>query len=281
MRRLKHYIFSVIFITFSLVDSYAQDLSVCTLNVRWDNKGDGDNQWENRKENIVDFINYYAPDVIGLQEALIHQIQYLDSALVDYSWVGVGRDDGKEAGEFCPVFYRQTKFETMDSGTLWLSESPQTPGLGWDAACSRICTYLSLKSKDDQLTYSIFNTHFDHVGKEARMNSASLIVDQMKSMSSGRSSILIGDFNDEPHQLPIQHILKEGFADAYDMSPIKFGSEGTFNGFNYDKVPSRRIDYVFVTEDVSVNKYRVLSDLIGGRYLSDHFPVLVTLTLEK
>ncbi|MFY0601398.1 MAG: endonuclease/exonuclease/phosphatase family protein [Cyclobacteriaceae bacterium] len=258
-----------------------ESLSICTFNIRWDNKADSANQWDNRKEDIVNFINYYTPDAIGLQEALVHQVQYLDSALLDYGWVGVGRDDGKEAGEFCPVLYNKIKYTLDNSGTFWLSEEPEKPGIGWDAACSRICTYAVLKNKESGIQYSVFNTHFDHVGKEARKRSADLIIDQMQSISKHSSNLLIGDFNLETTEPPIQKILNSGFLDAYQIAESKFGSMGTFNGFDYVKIPSRRIDYVFVDESIQVRKYRVISDVIEGRYLSDHFPVLVKLTLEE
>lgn len=281
MSFLKYILSSFIALAFTMTNGQTPDLSVCTFNVRWDNPGDGDNQWNNRKEDIVDFVKYYELDVLGLQEALANQVKYLDSTLLDYDWVGVGRDDGKEAGEYGPIFYNKFKFELLDSGTFWLSDSPQKPGIAWDAACSRICTYVKLKNIQSGDKFTVFNTHFDHVGKLARTNSADLIINKIAELGGNDPAILIGDFNLEPDQLPIKKIKSEGLKDAFDNSLIKFGSEGTFNGFNYQKIPTRRIDYVFGSPNIQVLKYRVVSDVIGGRYLSDHFPVLAELTFSK
>lgn len=281
MKLMKYILTIWVLLSVGIAQAQVADLTACTFNIRWDNPGDGNSQWDNRKANIVDFVKYYELGVLGLQEALANQVAYLDTALVDYQWVGVGRDDGKSAGEYCPIFYLATKYELLASGTFWLSDDPEKPGIAWDAACSRVCTYAKLKDFKSGKKFIVFNTHFDHVGKEARINSADLIIKKIAEIGGGDPAILIGDFNLEADQLPIQRIESAGFSDAFDLSPIKFGVEGTYNGFNYQNIPTRRIDYVFMTSNISVLKYRVVSDVIGGSYLSDHFPVLTELYFKK
>jgi endonuclease/exonuclease/phosphatase family metal-dependent hydrolase len=174
----------------------AASVRVMSFNIRFDNPADGANAWPLRKEMAAGVIDFHLVDVAGLQEALASQIRDLETLLPEYAWVGVGRDDGSEAGEFCPVFFRKDRFRLLGSSTFWLSEEPETPGLaGWDAACARIVTWARLKDTKTGLTLCVFNTHFDHVGRSARLESARLLAGKIGEIAGRGPVILTGDFN--------------------------------------------------------------------------------------
>ena len=258
---------------------FAQDFSVMSYNIKLDYPKEGKNSWANRKPFFINQIQFYEPDVLGVQEAMPNQMKDMDSVLVNYSYVGVGRDDGKNEGEFSAVFYKTDKFNVINSGTFWLSKTPNKVSMGWDAVCNRVCTYVLLKDKDSGKSFWVFNTHFDHVGKEARKNSATLIMEKIKKLNmDNHSVILIGDFNMESDHESIQHIKTE-LKDSKEIAELDFGPEGTFNGFQFDKPVTRRIDFAFVSEDVTVSKYAVLSDNWNLQYPSDHMPVLIKINL--
>ncbi|MEO1255643.1 MAG: endonuclease/exonuclease/phosphatase family protein, partial [Bacteroidota bacterium] len=164
-----------------------------------------------------------------------------------------------------------------DSDTFWLSETPDKPSKSWDAALPRICTWGKFISADSGNEVYVFNTHFDHVGREARKHALNMITQKIEELASFNSAILLGDFNLEPDTEPINTLVDTPMDDTFDKAKARFGSFGTFNGFDYAKIPNRRIDYVFVSPDFAVLSYSTASHIIDGRYLSDHFPVIVTL----
>lgn len=258
----------------------AQEIKAISFNIRLETTSDGNNQWDFRKESVFDFLQYENPDFVGMQEVLWSQLEDIENTLAEYKWIGVGRDDGKNSGEFSPIFYHAGKWELLESNTFWLSEDPEKPSKSWDAALPRICTWGRFKHKVSGKVVWVFNTHFDHVGKQARINSAKLIADRIGSIAAGKSSILLGDFNVQPDEPPIKTITDMDLIDSYTTAKVKFGSIGTFNGFNYADIPTRRIDYVFTTADLNIKSYSVASDIIDGRYLSDHFPVIVQMELK-
>ena len=201
--------------------------------------------------------------------------------LEDYKWFGEGRD-GKNKGEFSAIFYNTEKFEVLDMGTFWLSETPHRISIGWDAALNRICTYGLFREKASGKEFYVFNTHFDHLGEVARLRSAELIVDRIKNINAENLPVvLMGDFNLEPASsalAPILGYLNDAKAVA---SEVAYGPEGTFNGFKFHEPVTKRIDYVFTSpEGIEVLKHGVLSDSKDLKYPSDHFPVLVVLRLE-
>ncbi|MDQ8205244.1 endonuclease/exonuclease/phosphatase family protein [Pelagicoccus sp. SDUM812003] len=252
-------------------------LCLMSYNIRLDTDRDGENRWDLRKEQLAAQIASTAPDVLGIQEGLPQQVDFLQNALTEYAFLGVGRDDGAKAGEHSALFYRTDRVRLLDSGTFWLSETPNAPSFGWGAAHRRICTYARFKDKTSQATYWVFNTHFDHEAAEARLNGANLILDRMKRLArKDEPAFLMGDLNATPSSPPIERI-KETLADARDHSPAPpFGSEGTFNGFDPSRLAEERIDYQFFKPDTArVLSYAVRSDLVNQRYLSDHFPVVV------
>ncbi len=265
-------------IPFSL---FSQEMNVISFNIRFNTPNDGENAWPNRVEMATGLLRFHDAGIFGLQEALLGQIKDVENELPGYEWFGVGRDDGKKAGEFSPVFYNTSKFELLNHGTFWLSETPEEPSTGWDAALNRIVTWGIFKSKETEKEFMVFNTHFDHVGVEARKNSATLIRKKIEEMvPAGTPVILTGDFNLTPDQKPIE-MLKEYLNDSRDATQEPpYGPVGTFNGFNLDSDLDRRIDYIFVSGNVKVLKYAALSDIKDKRFPSDHLPVFAKIQLK-
>lgn len=252
-----------------------------TYNLRYNNSGDGINRWDARKANVVDLITKYSPDVFGTQEGLTDQVSYLDSALTDYSYVGVGRDDGKQKGEYCAVFYKTVKYNLIKQSTFWLSDTPEEISVGWDAVLERICTYLLLENKETKQRFYVFNTHFDHVGTEARINSSKLIYSKITEHNpENYPCVLMGDLNLLPDTDPIQYLSKQ-LDDTKTLAGENIsGPQGSFNGFKHTEPVTDRIDYIFISkDDGKVNQYKVIDDQIEERYPSDHLPVLVEVEL--
>ena len=261
---------------------FAQQINIMTFNIRFNNPGDSINAWPNRIEMVNGLLKFYEPGIFGLQEALYGQILDIQEGLPDYEWFGVGRDDGDKAGEFIPIFYNTKKFILLEKGHFWLSENCEKPGLGWDAACNRITTWGKFQSKVSGKRFFVFNTHFDHMGVEARKNSAVLIREKIEEMTNGNDLpvILTGDFNLTPDQEPIS-LIKKYMTDSRDISEQPpYGPVGTYNGFKPGSEGDRRIDYIFVQGGIKVLKYAVLSDSKENRTPSDHLPVFVKLQLK-
>ncbi len=273
---MKHII--TIFFLFFFIGANGQPVKLMTYNIRYDNKNDGKNWWELRKEKVAELIRYYEPEILGTQEGLFHQIKYLDSTLLKYKFIGVGRDDGMDKGEFCAIFFDTTKFHLLYQSTFWLSETPDRVSVGWDAAMERICTYAIFKNKSNSENIYVFNTHFDHIGKEARKNAADLILEKINRLTGNMAGkiILMGDFNLTPDENPVMKI-NELINDAKNISIKKpYGPEGTFNGFDITKKLTDRIDYIF-TKNVKVLEHVTIDDRVDDfKYPSDHLPVMVT-----
>lgn len=261
----------------------SQSYKFMTYNIRYDNVNDGENQWSKRKVFLSDQIAYNNPDIFGIQEGLHHQIKYLDSTFANYNYIGVGRDDGKTKGEYTAIFYNKEKFKVLKEGTFWLSETPEKISVGWDASMERICTYGMFKDKTTKQQFFVFNTHFDHIGKAARVKSAALIIDKVKTFNSNSLPVIVmGDFNLRPNEKPIQ-LLSGVLNDTKKSSILKpFGPEGTYNGFKFNKPVLNRIDYIFTSKkNIKVLKYAVLSDSKDCKYPSDHLPVIVDVTFKN
>lgn len=217
-----------------------------SYNIRMNTPDDGVNAWPLRKNKVIGLLKFHQPDLFGIQEALPEQMTDLASGLPDFNHIGVGRDDGKSLGEHMAVFYRTSRFEKLESGTFWLSPTPDNPGLGWDAACNRTCTWLKLKDKQSKQTFYFFNTHLDHRGNNARIESTKLILKFMNEINKdGLPVILTGDFNSTRENEPIQNILKELNDSRIVSETDPYGPEGTSGGFDV-KIKSRIIDYIFV-----------------------------------
>jgi len=286
---------AAIFLILSIQTISAQTYNVITYNIRYDNGNDGEDNWVNRKEKVAAIITDNNADIIGLQEVLANQLNYLKKEWKAYSCVGVGRDDGKNKGEYSPIFYKKDKFTLVDKGWFWLSETPDKPSKGWDAACNRICTWVVLRDTITKQQFTVFNTHLDHKGKEAKKNSITVIGDSIASLSikhvykdaSGETYylpvIVTGDFNFNPADENYSRFAtgQRPRQDSYTLVATPQGTVGTANGFKLDGEYTNRIDYIWVT-DFTVESYQVLNDkLPNGHWPSDHFPVLVKLSLHK
>jgi endonuclease/exonuclease/phosphatase family metal-dependent hydrolase len=261
---------------------YAQDLHIATFNIRLNTPADGVNAWPNRVDQVTGLLRFHEVDLFGLQEVLYEQLEDIHKAFPGYGWIGSGRDDGHKKGEFCPIFYDKSKLTLLENGQFWLSETPEKPGPGWDAACNRVCTWGKFLLKNTGKQCYVFNTHFDHVGNRAREKSAVLIRDSVKAKRENNNLpvVLTGDFNLTPEKEPI-FLLKQTFNDSRDVSvDPPYGPYGTYNGFDHNSPLDRRIDYIFVTRNVNVLKYGVLSDSKENRYPSDHLPVFVKILLQ-
>ncbi|MEE1962687.1 endonuclease/exonuclease/phosphatase family protein [Allomuricauda taeanensis] len=256
----------------------SQTIDVISYNIRYDNPDDKPNNWDNRKEFLISQLNFYAPDVFGTQEGLVHQLKDIDNGLEDYTYFGVGRDQGDDKGEFTAIFYNTKKLKLLGQSTFWLSEIPETPSKGWDAALPRICSYGLFENIGDGRKFMVFNTHFDHVGEKAREESSKLILRKIKELNAdGWPVVLTGDFNLSSESIGVQVILGE-MKDAHIAAGKNaFGPTGTFNGFDFDKPVDRRIDYIFVSDAFEVHKSAILSDSKDLRYPSDHLPVFARL----
>lgn len=262
-----------------------QDYNLMTYNLRYDNVNDADNSWPNRKEFIQSQIEYYEPDIIGTQEGMIHQIKWLDDNLTNYGYEGIGRDEdrGNGSGEFSAIFYNQKKIKVVEANTFWLSETPEFISKGWDASQNRICTYVLFEDLNNKRKFWVFNTHLDHKGDLAREKSVELILTYIKNVNKNLYPfIFMGDFNLTPEQLPILKICEE-MNDSRSASLSKpFGPEETFSDFQVCQIPLKRIDFIFTSRNnIIVNKYATLVDVLNLHYPSDHYPVLINISLKS
>ncbi len=234
--------FFVVCFAFILGTGWSQDLSVMTYNIRLDHAGDGVNRWDMRKANMVAQLGFYEPDIVGIQEGLHHQVKYLDSALADYAYVGVGRDDGAEKGEFSAIYYQAEQFNLLQSGTFWLSTTPEKPSVGWDAALPRVCTYGLFEKKSDGQKFWVFNTHFDHIGEEARVNSMKLILDQMERFNEQKyPAILLVILILDPPKAPISTSPRNLFAPRHSPTRL-FAPVATYHALIFMAAAHNRID---------------------------------------
>lgn len=265
---------------------HAQKVSVnlLTYNIRWANPEDAPNTWDNRKENVFSLIRESNPDVFGLQEALKRQVTDTEMAFAGYTRIGAGRDDGKEAGEYSPIFYKTEKYQLKASGVFWLSQTPGVAGSrGWDAACNRVATWVELQEKNSGTVFLVFCTHFDHMGEVARRNSALLMLNAVDSLAGSKPAVLLGDFNSVPDSEPY-HILtdKSNRFHLLDASLLAKNSKGpsfTYTGFRVGGLKGDKIDYIFLKGLQQVDLYQVNQTNNGEYYPSDHLPVSVTVQL--
>lgn len=273
---MKNSLFTLVLILLSAIGS-AQELNLMTYNIRYATVNDGDNQWEKRKEYLSEQLLFYAPDIFGIQEGLSHQVDYLDKSLRNYAYAGVGRDDGKSAGEYCAIFYNKDKLQLLGEDTFWLSKTPEKVSKGWDAAFERICTYAFFMDKTTGNNFWVFNTHFDHIGELARERSAELIVQKITEVNKDQFPVFIlGDFNLNEKSKAITYLSSQYDDSRLVTSDKPFGPFGTFTGFEFHEPVKDRIDYIFCSKgNVIVKKYGVLTDSKESRYPSDHFPVMI------
>lgn len=269
--------FSVVFLMLCVL-GFSQDLKVMSFNIRLNVDSDKENSWTNRKQDVADLLTYYHADYFGVQEALPDQMKDLKNGLKNYDYIGVGRDDGKDKGEFSAIFYDTNRLQVIKSGTFWLSETPEKPSKGWDAALNRICTYAVFKDKKLKKEFMALNLHFDHIGKVARVKSSELILKKIREINPKNLPVTVsGDFNLTEDSEPIK-IMSQNLQDTFYHSKTKhYGPKGTFTGFNVNEIPKDRIDYIF-TKGFIITSHRHINDRRENLlYPSDHFPVLVDL----
>lgn len=253
-----------------------QPINVMSYNIRLNTSSDGVNAWPNRKDNVKALVKFYDTDILCVQEALPEQFDALLEN-TDFDVVGAGRDDGKRKGEFSAVYFNKNRFTKKDGGTFWLSLTPDVPSKGWDAQLNRVCSWVKLYDKSNKKEFIVFNTHYDHVGVQARIESAKLIKQKIQEIAPKLPVIFTGDLNVTPETEAIATI-KSFLIDTKEISvEPPYGPTGTFNGFKWESPLKDKIDYIFVNKAFKVQKFAVLSDSKEKRYYSDHLPVFVKL----
>lgn len=265
--------------------SGAEPLHVMTFNIRYDNSGDGLDNWKFRANKVAAMFAKHSVHVAGLQEVEHHQLVWLRQALPAYEFVGVGRNDGKTKGEYAPVAFLKADFELLQHETIWLSENPKKVGSkGWDAALPRIATFVLLKHRRSGNRYLVGSVHYDHVGTEARKNSGRVIRSYVGSkLESVKPSavMVVGDFNCLPDSEPFKEVESGGLLiDSYKLSKNRVGPNSTWNGFRA-VVPDRRIDYVFVSKTLEIGRHMIDDQKVDDRFASDHLPVIVELKVKE
>lgn len=306
---MKSFFFSLLLLLLSTSQLSAQML-VGSYNIRYKNAGDSvaGNVWNKRCQVICDQVNFMSPDIFGTQEALNVQLNDMVARLDGYDYIGVARDDGKKSGEYSAIFYKTDRLRLLDQGNFWLSETPDRPGLGWDAACVRICSWgcFAPQTASNDEAFYFFNLHMDHVGKVARREGAKLIVRKIREIAQGAPVIVTGDFNVDQKD-EIYNIFTESglLKDSYLATRLRFAENGTFNSYDTNLYTDSRIDHVFVSPATRVDSYGVLTNSYwlpndesaaqlkghdapqeinfakySRRQPSDHYPVFVRLTLQ-
>lgn len=298
----------VLLLIVSSIVSFAQTakMNVATYNLRQLNESDSikGNGWRQRLPVVGSLIRFHEFDIFGTQEGFKSQLEDLKKRLPGYEYIGVAREDGHEKGEHSAIFYRTDLFDLLDKGDFWLSENPSEPGLGWDAACIRICSWGKFRHRPSGKEFLFFNLHMDHVGTKARIESAKLVRKKIQEIGGGLTSFVTGDFNvDQTHNSYATMTADGQLKDSFEVAEFVYAPNGTFNSYQTDGFTTSRIDHIFVTPDVTVNQYGVLTDtyrtpLAGNkvkptdapaeikieeytaRVPSDHFPVLIRVELN-
>ena len=256
-----------------------KQLSVCNFNIRRDARKDGAQQWEHRRQLCADVIFSAHADIICLQEALVHQLDYLAQQLVPYTWHGAGRKDGRRSGEFVPIFYKAERFSPMRSGNFWLSETPTVPGSkSWNTRRPRMCSWILLydHAAAEKNCVLVVNTHFDHVSAEAREQSARMIVEHIQSIDEKDRILLCGDFNCAPGSTVHKTLLQGNILrDAHAQMENPVGTSHQYTG----RTDGTRIDWILHSANLNVKNASINTNKLE-LYPSDHFPVFATFTLE-
>ncbi|HJR65878.1 MAG TPA: endonuclease/exonuclease/phosphatase family protein [Gemmatimonadaceae bacterium] len=266
------------------ITTQATPLRVMSFNLRLDLASDGPNAWPHRRDWVASLIRFHAPDAVGVQEALAHMLTDLDARLPGFARVGVGRADGREGGEFSAILYRTDRLQMLNNGTFWLSPTPEVAGSkGWDAAIERVATWARFRDRTTGCTYVHLNTHFDHIGEQARQESARLIRHRLDSLAAGLPVIVTGDLNADPQSVAYRVFTRDTIdgdaplRDAFTASRGgHYGPTSTWTAFKAIE-PGRRIDYVLVSAPIPVLTHGILPDSWDGRFPSDHLPVLAAI----
>ena len=305
MRRL---VYSLLFVVCAAFSLQAQSYVFATYNIRNANKGDSiaGNGWGQRYPYIAQQIQFNGFDIFGTQEGKYHQLEDLKAAMPNYDYIGVGRDDGAQKGEYAAIFYRTDKFELLDHGDFWLSTITDRPNKGWDAALPRICSWGKFRDKKSGYTFLFYNLHMDHRGVQARAESAKLILKKIQELPDKLPVILTGDFNVDQNNESYALLDNSGIMrDSYQIAEFRYAPNGTFSGFHPDRKTESRIDHLFLTKEFAVKKYGILTDTYRSertekekaeqdsnfpkevtmtkyvaRTPSDHFPVMIVVEVK-
>ncbi|HTE24581.1 endonuclease/exonuclease/phosphatase family protein [Flavitalea sp.] len=254
---------------------------IATYNLRYANNKDIGNLWIDRSPVVINLIRFHEFDILATQEGLKLPLDELSTALPYYDRFGIGRDDGKESGEHCAIFFHKEKFGLLEGGNFWLSQDPEKPGFGWDARHNRLCSWVRLQLKGSNKSFFVFNAHFDHYGIEARNASSKLLLDKIREIAAGAPCIVTGDFNSD-HQTQSYKTLAESsiLEDAYKLTDHPYINNPSFNSWGKESPENKMIDHIFVTKEFGVKKFGVLTDTYFSKTPSDHFPVMAVLSCE-
>ena len=271
--------------------SFSSDtLRVMTFNIRYDKPDDSIYAWSQRRDMVLRVIRNHKPDIFGIQEGLENQLNDLQSGLTGYQWKGIGRDDGNHKGEFAAVFYRSEILEAIEDSTFWLSQTPRLPGsISWGAACTRIVTWVKFRDRECGTIFYLFNTHFDHMSEQARLESARLLKQQVMRIAGKYPAIITGDFNDTRTSVMYQELVNPvnslfSFKDARDLAPLgTLEPQYSYVGFPFNPEKGSLVDHIFIRpfHNVHVSSYHVLTDHEGNLYPSDHLPILIDVIIKQ
>ena len=287
MKLFHHNPFGAILLSlcFIAITADSKNFRIMSFNIRLVTPDDGKNIWYNRSNEVCKFIQKQAPDVFGLQEATQIQMDDISRQLTDYGFVGWGRDDGKQKGEYSPVFFDKTKYRLVKSGVFWLSETPDEVSFGWDAVCRRTCSWVVLQDLKTGNSFVFADTHLDHKGKEARTRGAMLIKERLSRIAGNIPMMITGDFNVTDQSEAYTTMLTRFFplADAYKAAQKREGLKASFH--NWGKIPEKEgdiIDFIFLSPSIKVKKATIYDSSLGdGYFLSDHHPIIADLDAKS
>ncbi len=296
MNKTYKFFFFLFMLIFASSLSANERMVVATYNIRYANSGDSinGNGWGQRSPYIAQLVQFHGFDIFGTQEGKYHQLQDLKRMMPGYDYIGVGRDDGKQGGEHSAIFYRTEIFEVLDQGNFWLSTITDRPNKGWDAQLPRICTWGKFRNKQTGFTFLFFNLHMDHIGVQARAESAKLILRKIQESPEKLPVILTGDFNVDQNNESYKLLANSGvLRDSYQIAEFRYTPNGTTNNFDPNRLVDRRIDHLFLSKEFKVGRYGILTDTYRSkvdskdakekhvaRTPSDHFPVMIEVFIE-
>jgi endonuclease/exonuclease/phosphatase family metal-dependent hydrolase len=263
-----------------LTDAAPAPFHLMTFNIRYGTAPDGANAWPLRAGLVVATVRHAAPDVLALQEALRLQLDLLRDSLPAYAELGVGRDDGKEAGEYAAILYRRDRLAVDTTGTFWLSDTPTVPGsMSWGNRITRICTWARFHDRATGTAFTVFNVHLDHESQNSRERSVALVLERAPRLAAGTPVVLLGDFNAGEDNPAAAAVRQAGFVEAYRVMRPNDVWAGTFGGFQGDST-GPMIDHIFLRGAWRVHASDILRRRGTTRDASDHFPVVATVELE-
>ncbi|MEL6923633.1 MAG: endonuclease/exonuclease/phosphatase family protein [Bacteroidota bacterium] len=279
---MKYFVLLSLFCCCMQLNAQSPTLRVLSFNIRYDSPRDTGNLWVDRKEKVAAVIRFHQADLIGIQEGLYHQLEQLDSLLPDHDYLGVGRDDGRQKGEFTAIFYRRKRLQPINTAHFWLSETPEVPGsMSWETACTRMVSHVHFRDLLTGQFFYHFNTHYDHISHEARYKGTLLLQEEMSTLPDSAFVLLTGDFNVTQEDSTYQ-LLSTFVKDTQRLSPNGgYGPDFSYKAFDQPGKPGHIIDYIFIRPHpgVQVLRHGLLSDNWDGKYPSDHLPVLLELRL--